>query len=102
MIKHINDIFEGVISGVTNWGIYVELENTVEGLVHVSSLKGFYRFDEAKYELVSEDSDIVYRLGEKVKVMVKDVDLSLRTVDFIIADFDVDDAIHNFYKKGRR
>lgn len=102
MIKHINEIFEGVISGVTNWGIYVELENTVEGLVHVSSLKGFYRFDEAKYELVSEDNDIVYRLGEKVKVMVKDVDLSLRTIDFIIADFDVDDAIHDFYKKGRR
>lgn len=102
MIKHINEIFEGVISGVTNWGIYVELENTVEGLVHVSSLKGFYRFDEAKYELVSEDNDTVYRLGEKVKVMVKDVDLSLRTVDFIIADFDVDDAIHDFYKKGRR
>ncbi|MCR4933834.1 MAG: ribonuclease R [Lachnospiraceae bacterium] len=102
MIKHINEIFEGVISGVTNWGIYVELENTVEGLVHVSSLKGFYRFDEAKYELVSEDNDTVYKLGEKVKVMVKDVDLSLRTVDFIIADFDVDDAIHDFYKKGRR
>lgn len=102
MIKHINEIFEGVISGVTNWGIYVELENTVEGLVHVSSLKGFYRFDEAKYELVSEDNDTVYRLGERVKVMVKDVDLSLRTVDFIIADFDVDDAIHDFYKKGRR
>lgn len=102
MIKHINEIFEGVISGVTNWGIYVELENTVEGLVHVSSLKGFYRFDEAKYELVSEDNDTVYRLGEKVKVMVKDIDLSLRTVDFIIADFDVDDAIHDFYKKGRR
>ncbi len=102
MQAHINEIFEGVISGVTNWGIYVELENTCEGLVHVSSLKGFYCFDEANYELVGEDTGITYRLGEKVKVMVKDVDLSLRTIDFIIADFDLDDAIHDFYKKGRR
>lgn len=102
MQKHIGDIFEGVISGVTNWGIYVELENTVEGLVHVSTLKGFYRFDEAKYELVGEDTGITYRLGEPIKIMVKDVDLSLRTVDFIVADFDVNDAIHDFYKKGRR
>lgn len=102
MQAHINEIFEGVISGVTNWGIYVELENTVEGLVHVSTLKGFYRFDEEHYELVNDDDHITYRLGETVKVMVKDVDLSLRTVDFIIADFELNDAIHDFYKKGRR
>jgi len=102
MESHIGEIFEGVISGVTNWGIYVELENTVEGLVHVSSLKGFYRFDEAKYELVGEDTGITYRLGETVKVMCRDVDLSQRTIDFIIADFDVNDAIHDFYKRGRR
>lgn len=102
MSKRIGEIYEGVISGVTNWGIYVELENTVEGLVHVSSMKGFYRFDEAHYELVGEDTGITYRLGETVKVMVHDVDLSLRTVDFIIADFDINDAVHDFYKKGRR
>ncbi len=102
MASRIGEIYEGVISSVTSWGIYVELENTVEGLVHVSSLKGYYRFDEAHYELVGEDSGIVYRLGEKVKVMVHDVDLTLRTVDFIIADFDLDDAVHDFYKKGRR
>lgn len=102
MESRIGEIFEGVISGVTNWGIYVELENTVEGLVHISTLKGFFRFDEAKYELVNDDNHVTYRLGEKIKVMVKDVDLSLRTIDFIVADFDVDDAIHDFYKKGRR
>lgn len=102
MKNHINEIFEGVISGVTNWGIYVELENTVEGLVHVSSLYGdYFVFDEAKYQLVGEKSGITYKLGEKIKVMVHDVDLSLRTVDFIIADFDENDAIHNFYKNGR-
>lgn len=102
MSERIGEIFEGVISGVTNWGIYVELENTVEGLVHVSSLRGYFRFDEANYELVGEDTGIVYRLGERVKVMVHDVDLALRTVDFIIADFEEGSKTHDFYRKGRK
>lgn len=102
MSERIGEIFEGVISGVTNWGIYVELENTVEGLVHVSFLRGYFRFDEANYELVGEDTGIVYRLGERVKVMVHDVDLALRTVDFIIADFEEGSKTHDFYRKGRK
>lgn len=102
MSSRIGEIYEGVISGVTNWGIYVELENTVEGLVHVSSLRGYYRFDEANYELVGEDTGIVYRLGERVKVMVHDVDLALRTVDFIIADFEEGSKTHDFYRNGRK
>lgn len=102
MSERIGEIFEGVISGVTNWGIYVELENTVEGLVHVSFLRGYFRFDEANYELVGEDTGIVYRLGEGVKVMVHDVDLALRTVDFIIADFEEGSKTHDFYRKGRK
>lgn len=102
MQKHINEIYEGVISGVTNWGIYVELENTVEGLVHVSSLAGdYFIFDEKEYELRGERTGITYRLGETIKVMVHDVDLSMRTVDFIVADFDENDAVHRFYKNGR-
>lgn len=102
MLSHLNEIYEGVISGVTNWGLYVELENTVEGLVHVSSLTGdYFVFDENKYELTGERSGITYRLGQRVKVMVHDVDMSLRAVNFIMADFDENDAIHNFYKNGR-
>lgn len=102
MLKHMNEIFEGVISGVTNWGIYVELENTVEGLVHVSTMAGdYFRFDEAKYELVGESTGVTYRLGETVKVMVHDVDLATRTIDFIIADFEEGSKIHDFYKNGR-
>lgn len=102
MQKHLNEIYEGVISGVTNWGIYVELENTVEGLVHVSSMVGdYYRFNEEKYELVGEDSGKVFRLGETVKVMVHDVDLATRTVDFILADFEEGSRIHDFYRNGR-
>ncbi len=101
MEAHINEIYEGVISGVTNWGLYVELENTVEGLVHVSSLNGYYRFDEAKYELIGEDTGKVFKLGEKVSIMVKGVDMTTRAVDFILADFEEDSPIHDFYKKGR-
>lgn len=102
MKKHIGEIYEGVISGVTSWGFYVELENTVEGLVHVSSLVGdYFRFDESRYEMVGDESGIVYRLGETVKVMVHDVDLMNRTVDFIVADFEEGSRIHDFYKNGR-
>ncbi|MCR4728617.1 MAG: ribonuclease R [Lachnospiraceae bacterium] len=102
MQKHIGDIYEGVISGVTKWGIYVELENTVEGLVHVSTLTGdYYVFNEQKYELCGERSGITYRLGEKIRVLCRAVDITTRTVDFIIADFDEGSAVHNFYKEGR-
>ena len=101
LMDRMYEVYEGVISGVTNWGIYVELENTCEGLVHVSSLTGdFYRFDEEKYELRGEGTGKTFRLGEKLKVMVNNVDLSTRTVDFIIADFD--EAVHDFYRNGKR
>jgi len=87
MMQHIGDSYEGVISGVTNWGIYVELENTVEGLVHVSSLNGdFYRFDESKYELIGDSTGISYKLGQKIEIIVNDVDLSTRTIDFILKE----------------
>jgi ribonuclease R len=102
MASHIGEIYEGVISGVVNWGIYVELENTVEGLVHISNLRDdYYHFNEEKYELVGEDSHKTFKLGDKVKIMVKSVDLSMRVVDFILADFEENSPIHDFYKNGR-
>ncbi len=103
MQRHMYEIFEGVISSVTNWGIYVELPNTCEGLVHVSSMAGdFYCFDERNYELIGEGTGKTFKLGQTVKVMVHDIDLSSRTIDFILADFDEDSAIHDFYKNGRK
>ena len=101
MLDHLNEIYEGVISGVTAYGMYVELENTCEGLVHISTLNGFYEFKEKEYALVAKKKDPVYRLGEKVKIMVKSVDISLKTVDFILADFEEGSPVHDFYKKGR-
>lgn len=87
MADRIGSIYEGVISGITQWGIYVELPNTVEGLVHVSSLPGDYFFyDENAYEMVGETTGRTYKLGERVSVQVRDVDCFARTVDFVICE----------------
>ncbi len=102
MSQHLYEIYEGVISGITGWGIYVELENTCEGLVHVSSLRGdYYKFDENNYELKGEGTGKTFKLGETIKIMVSGVDISTGTIDFILADFDEGDAVHDFYKNGR-
>ena len=76
-----------MISGVTNWGFYVELPNTVEGLVHVSSLQGdYYLFDESRMELRGEMSGRTFRLGQKLRVVVMGTDKLTRTVDFLPAE----------------
>lgn len=86
MADRIGQVYEGVVSGVTNWGFYVELPNTVEGLVHVNELHGdYYVFDEAKMELRGERCGQVYRLGQKVKVEVSGTDRLTRTIDFLPA-----------------
>ena len=85
MQDRIGEVFEGVVSGVTEWGIYVELPNTVEGLVHVSKLPGdFFVYDEAKYEMKGTKRGLVYSLGQSVKVVVDSVDEITRTIDFNI------------------
>ncbi len=83
MSYHLGEEFEGIISGVTGWGLYVELPNTVEGLVHVNTLRDdYYIFDQETYELRGEMTKKVYRLGDKVRVRVADADKMLKTVDF--------------------
>ncbi|MGI6006739.1 MAG: ribonuclease R [Ruminococcus sp.] len=83
MKSHIGEEFSGVISGVTGWGIYVELPNTVEGLVSVNSMwDDYYVYDEKKYQLVGESTGTIYRLGQEVTVIVEDADTMARTVDF--------------------
>ncbi len=86
MQQHIGECFEGVISSITKWGIYVELENTIEGLVHVTAMTDdHYNYDESKYEMVGERTGCRYKLGEKVAIEVTGVDKIQRTVDFKIA-----------------
>lgn len=83
MELHMDETFEGVISGVTEYGFFVELPNTVEGLVRVTSLTDdFYRFYEESYELAGEATNRRYKLGQKVTVRVVSTDRILRTIDF--------------------
>ena len=83
MENYIGRCFEGVISGVTSWGIYVELHNTVEGLIHVSKIPGdYYYYDESKCEMVGEATGRTFKLGMPVKVQVDGCDRFNRTIDF--------------------
>ncbi len=83
MLAHIGESFEGTISGLTGWGMYVELDNTVEGLVSMNAMwDDFYRLDEARMELVGEKKGKVYRLGQRVQVIVENADTDMKTVDF--------------------
>lgn len=87
MESQIGETFEGVISGVTDWGLYVELPNTVEGLVHVNSLMDdYYVYDSAHYTLTGERKKRNFAIGQKVKVRVAQADARERTVDFVLAD----------------
>lgn len=84
MSRRIGEEFEGVISGITNWGLYVELPNTIEGLIHVNELQGdYYVFDDERMEMVGERSKITYKLGQKIRVAVTGTDRLARTIDFI-------------------
>ena len=87
MSRFVGEEFAGVISGITNWGFYVELPNTVEGLVRMSDLADdYYIFDEKNYELVGERTRKTYKLGQSVRVTVSGTDPVLRSVDFVLAE----------------
>ena len=87
MEAHQNELFDGVISSVTGWGFYVELDNTIEGLVHITNLDDdYYEFIEASYELVGKATNRRFKLGEKVQVKVAGTDRLQRTIDFKLAE----------------
>ncbi len=87
MARHIGEEYEGIISSVTAWGMYVELPNTCEGMVRLQDmLDDYYILDEKQYMLVGETTHRTYSLGQKVKIRVKAADKTIGTVDFLIAD----------------
>lgn len=86
MTRHVNEVFAGVISSVTKWGMYVELPNTIEGLVHVSALKDdYYVFDDKNYMYIGERTNKVYALGDIINVRVEACNIEERTIDFSVA-----------------
>lgn len=85
MENHIGEEYDGYISGVTAFGIYVELDNTCEGLVHISKLPGdYFDYDEKRMVIYGSRSGEEFTLGQKVRIRVKEVDVHLKTVDFDI------------------
>jgi len=86
MSKHLGDTFNGIISGVTEWGMYVEeIETKCEGMIRVRDLTDdFYVFNEKSLELVGQKKKKKYRLGDKVKIKVKATDLERKTIDYTL------------------
>lgn len=83
MLDKIGEEFDGIISGVTNFGIFVELENTIEGLVHVSYLTDdYYHYDERQYAMIGERTGNVFRIGDYIRVRVIDVNIDERSIYF--------------------
>ncbi len=86
MQEHIGQIYPGVISGVTDWGIFVELENKIEGMIPIRELDDdFYIFDEKNYALVGKHSNKTYQLGDEVTVKVWKTNLEKKQLDFLLA-----------------
>lgn len=86
MDSHIGEVFDGVISGMSTWGMYVELPNTVEGMIKITSLKDdYYYYDDERYVMVGEHTRKTYQLGERVKIVVVGTDKIGKTIDFEFA-----------------
>ena len=86
MQQHIGEEYEGVISSITSWGMYVELPNTIEGLIHVANLyDDRYYYNENTHEMVGSDLGKVYKLGQSIRVRVLDADKENATIDFVPA-----------------
>ncbi len=87
MQEHVGDSFNGIISGVTGFGLFVELADIyVEGLIHITALTSdYYRFDAVRQQLTGENSGRIYRLGDSIRVTVARVDLDERKIDFVLA-----------------
>lgn len=87
MLDKIGEEFDGIISSVTNFGMFVELENTVEGLIHVSYLvDDYYHYDDRSHALIGEHTATIYRVGDEVKVRVVQVNMEERTIDFELVE----------------
>lgn len=85
MKQYIGETFTGVISSVTSFGFFVELDNTIEGLVRVESIEDdYYVYNERQYSLIGERTRKTYKLGDVVEVIVERVDVETRKIDFVV------------------
>ena len=85
MVDKIGEEYDGMISSVTNFGLFVELPNTIEGLVHVSYLTDdYYRYDEQHFAMIGERTGNVFRIGDEITIRVINVNKDERAIDFEI------------------
>ncbi len=104
MSKRIGEVFEGIVSGVTGYGVYVELPNTIEGMVRIASIPDdFYIYDEATMSIVGKDTGKTFTMGKRVMVKAVNVDKLLRTIDFelvenelVDVDYDENELINRY------
>lgn len=102
MRQFIGETFPGIISGVTSFGIFVELENSVEGMIRLENLRDdYYIFDEETHLLRGERTGRIYRIGNNLDVTVVRTDLLSRTVDFLPTEYATEKTIAEFRKKNR-
>lgn len=87
MQDHIGEIYSGVISGVTDWGVYVELENKIEGMIPIGELDDdFYIFDEKNYLIRGKHAGRIFQLGDPIRVKIWRTNLEKKQLDFRLAD----------------
>ncbi len=87
MNERLGEEYEGIISSVTSFGVFVELDNTIEGLVHISSLTDdYYIYDEQNYCLIGERTNKTYKIGDLAKVKVVKANIAKKEIDFVIVD----------------
>lgn len=88
MEGHIGEVYHGIISSVTSFGFFVELENLVEGLVHISTLKGYFNYVSELLSLVRDDNEVKYRIGDEVTIRVIGANKENGTIDFELVSED--------------
>ena len=102
MIQHIGDEFEGIVSSVANFGMFIELPNTIEGMVHISNMTDdYYQFDERQMALIGERQAKVFRIGDQVTVKVTHVDVDERMIDFQIVGMPLPKMISQRPSRGK-
>lgn len=87
MSYHVGEIYDGIVSGVANFGFFVEIENTIEGMVRVDYLNDdYYDYEASKYRLIGRRTNKIYGLGDKVTIKVHSVDLQNREINFTVSE----------------
>ena len=101
MKAHEGEVFKGIIANVTSFGMFIELENTIEGLVRMSSMEDdYYIYDERRFSLVGERTRKVYRIGDTVNVILAKADISARKIEFVLTDEEDEDELDNFNEEA--